>query len=87
MDSQPAIHIIRNEQHSPRAKHIDIREFFIREKLASGEIVLEYCPTEKNLSDIFTKSLAKPRFQMLRQLAGFQNASGDRRHFDDPDHQ
>jgi hypothetical protein len=78
MDSQPAIHIIRNEQHSPKAKHIDIREFFIREKLASGEVVLEYCTTELNLADIFTKSLAKPRFQMLRDLAGFHDASANR---------
>ena len=46
-------------------KHIDGQHHFIREKLESDEINLEYCPTEDMLADVLTKALAKDRHQRL----------------------
>ena len=46
-------------------KHIDIQYHFMREKIESGEIALEYCPTVDQLADLFTKPLPKVRFENL----------------------
>jgi hypothetical protein len=32
---------------SKRTKHIKVKYFFIKEKVDSGEIVIEHCPTEQ----------------------------------------
>jgi hypothetical protein len=34
---------------SKRTKHMDIRYFFIKDRIASGDITLEHCPTESHL--------------------------------------
>ena len=48
-----------------RTKHIDINTHFIIENVASGEIDTRYIPTEHQITDIFTKSFTKERFQFL----------------------
>lgn len=53
-----------------RSKHIDIRYHFVREKFEEGAFVLEYVSSENMIADIFTKSLAKERFDCLRSLTG-----------------
>ena len=37
-----------------RTKHIDIRYHFVLEKVAEGQVVLEYCPTKDIKADIMT---------------------------------
>jgi len=34
------------------------------------EIQLDYCPTEDQIADIFTKALPRPRFELLRAMLG-----------------
>lgn len=46
-----------------RTKHMDLRLNFIREKIDDGLITLEYCESEKNYADIFTKPLDVNKFQ------------------------
>ena len=53
-----------------RSKHIDIRYHFIRELINNGEIYLEFCKFEDQSIDIFTKPLAKERFEHLRKGLG-----------------
>ncbi|GJW77940.1 hypothetical protein Tco_0139622 [Tanacetum coccineum] len=43
-----------NVQHS-RAKHIDIRYYFIKEQVENGIVELYFVRTEYQLADIFTK--------------------------------
>ena len=52
------------------SKHIDIRYHFIRELINNGEIYLEFCKSEDQSPDIFTKPLAKERFEHLRKGLG-----------------
>ncbi|KAI5334092.1 hypothetical protein L3X38_024225 [Prunus dulcis] len=47
---------------------------FIRDALQNGEIDLLYCKTEEQLADIFTKSLARDRFEYLRKALGVISA-------------
>lgn len=70
MDNQSAIRLVKNPEFHKRTKHIDVKYHFIREKYEEKLFVLEYMPTENQIADIMTKSLAKQRFQCLREMMG-----------------
>lgn len=65
-DNQGAIKISENPTLHKRSKHIDIKFHFVREKVGTGEVKLVYIETEKQLADILTKPLLKPRVVRLR---------------------
>lgn len=67
-DNQAAICMAKNGQHHGRAKHIDIRCHFIREKVQDGIIELKYCSTDLMLADMLTKGLSSAVFQRLREM-------------------
>ncbi len=71
-DNQGCIALAKNPTHHSRTKHIDIQHHFIREKLETGEICLNYCPTEDMMADVLTKALAKDRHQALTRAMGLQ---------------
>ncbi|KAK9751100.1 hypothetical protein RND81_02G241900 [Saponaria officinalis] len=56
-------------QHS-RTKHIEIRHHFLRDNVEKWIIRLEFCKTENQWADIFTKPLARESFEMLRLEIG-----------------
>lgn len=70
VDNQGAIDFSNNAINHSRTKHIDIQHHFVREKLISNEIEIQYCATENNLADLFTKALAKPRHEELVKRLG-----------------
>ena len=51
---------------SKRTRHINIRYFFITDRIANGELSIEHCPTGKMLSDYFTKPLQGAPFREFR---------------------
>jgi len=65
IDNQGAGYMAENQVNNSRTKHIDIRYHWIRDQINFGLIELCHIPTLVNLSDIFTKALAAPRFMML----------------------
>ena len=67
-DNQGAIEIAKNPKFHNRTKHVDIAFHFIRERIASSEIQVVYCPKRDMLADIMTKGLSKERFEKLRNL-------------------
>jgi hypothetical protein len=52
--------------HQGRTKHMRIQDFYIRERVAEGDVKVVYCNTKENVADIFTKPLPKDRFESLR---------------------
>ena len=54
-DNQGTIKWALNKQRSGKMKHIDVKSFFIREKIDDHTIELQYVPTEENSADILTK--------------------------------
>ncbi|KAM1197550.1 hypothetical protein ACFX2I_009121 [Malus domestica] len=73
-DNTSAIAITRNSVFHQKTKHIDRRYHFIKDALQEGIIDLIYCPTEEQIANIFTKPLAKDRFNYLRNLLGVKSA-------------
>lgn len=51
---------------NPMSRHINIRYFFIKDRIERGEIKLKYVKTEEMVSDILTKPLQGERFRYLR---------------------
>ena len=56
-DNQRCLALARNPMFHAQTKHIEVQYHFVREKLLDGTILLEYCKTEDNLADLFTKAL------------------------------
>jgi hypothetical protein len=53
---------------SERSRHIRNRFFFIKQFLDSGEMTINYCPTELVIADILTKPLQGALFLRLRDM-------------------
>ena len=67
-DNQGCIAVSSNPGNHSRTKHIDIKNHFIREKIADGIFKMEYCSTDKMIADIFTKALARILFERMRDM-------------------
>ena len=56
-DNQGAIDLSKNPKHHNGTKHIDICHHFVRERVASKEVAVSYCPTDEMTADVLTKGL------------------------------
>jgi hypothetical protein len=53
-----------------RSKHIEIKYYFIQDKVQEGELKLEYIPTDEQTTDIMMKPLSKIKFAYFREKMG-----------------
>ena len=69
-DNQSAILLERNGRASSgrRTRRIDIRYFFVSDRVKRGELRIEYCPTEEMFADFFTKPLQGSLFRKMRAV-------------------
>ena len=51
-----------------RTKHIDIRMHFIRDYIKEGVIDVQWVATDAQRADFYTKPLAGPKFEKMRNL-------------------
>jgi hypothetical protein len=51
---------------SKRTRHINIRYYFVTDRIAQGEVSIEYCPTKEMVADFFTKPLQGAAFIAFR---------------------
>ena len=51
-----------------RTRHINIRYFFVTDRVKAEEISVKYCPTEMMLADFYTKPLQGKLFRLFRNL-------------------
>lgn len=71
-DNSSAIALSKNYVFHKRKNHIDTKFHFIRELVNNGEIVLQHCRTEDQLTDTLTKPLGKKSFDHFRKCLGMQ---------------
>ena len=69
-DNSGAYYLATNEVRNlnDRTKHINIKHYFIREKVQQEEVIIEMIPSEENVADILIKPLARPTFKKLRSM-------------------
>ena len=69
-DNQSAILLEENgmASSSRRTRHINIRYFFVKDKVDSKEITIKYCPTKEMIGDFLTKPLQGAAFRKFRNL-------------------
>jgi hypothetical protein len=60
----------KNHVFHKKTNHIDTRYHFIRELVNNKEICLEFCRSKEQVTNIFTKALARDAFQHLRSSLG-----------------
>jgi hypothetical protein len=51
-----------------RTKNINLRCFYVKDKIDSGDIVIRYCNTENKRADFFTKALQGSQFRKHRDF-------------------
>ncbi|CAM8939607.1 unnamed protein product [Rhodiola kirilowii] len=69
-DNTSAISVAKNPTHHSKMKHIEIRHHFIRDCVEKGLVSIEFCRTEDQVTDIFTKALHREPFERLRIALG-----------------
>ncbi|EPZ36131.1 hypothetical protein O9G_005796 [Rozella allomycis CSF55] len=69
-DNNGCIDLTKKTTQHGKTKHIAIKHHFVREQIKNGTIKLQRCNTENMIADIFTKALAKPSFEKLREQLG-----------------
>ena len=68
-DNQSTIRLINNNRPiSQRTKHIDIRYFFLRDRIENKDIEIIYTPSNEMISDLLTKPLPVPQFNKLKKI-------------------
>ena len=53
---------------SKRTKHINVRDFFVTDRISKGEVRVEWCPTADMVADYLTKPLQGTAFKRFRDL-------------------
>ena len=62
-DNKGAIDLMDNYTCGGRTRHIEVKQYFIRDLKEENLIRIEWLPSDMNTSDIFTKNLAGPLFE------------------------
>ena len=73
-DKKSAIKISMDPVTRQRTKHVEIHKHYIREPVHGGTIILQYCPTNEHIADIFTKIFLEDKFTYLRSLLGVSSS-------------
>ena len=68
-DNKSALAIMeKGRSTSSRTKHINVRYFFITDRVKTGEVSLKYKPTEHMVADLLTKPVQGELFRYLRGI-------------------
>eukprot|EP00253_Pinus_taeda_P005946 PITA_05946 len=71
-DNQSAIQLCKDPVQHQRRKHIELHMHFIRKLNHDHVLEVQYCSTDDQVADIFTKALTEAKFTKLRYMLGVQ---------------
>ena len=69
-DNMSAIKLENNRQGSSvkHTRHINVRYFFITDRIKKGDMRIVHCPTDMLIADFYTKPLQGKQFCIFRNL-------------------
>jgi hypothetical protein len=69
-DNRSAILLEKNGRtsSSKRTKHINVRYYFVTDRMAKGELKVQWCPTDTMVADFMTKPLQGKLFRRFRDI-------------------
>eukprot|EP00253_Pinus_taeda_P031806 PITA_31806 len=73
-DNQSAIQLCKDPVQHQRSKHIELHMHFIRKLIHDHVLEVQYCSTNHQVVDIFTKALTEVNFTKLQFMVGVQEA-------------
>jgi hypothetical protein len=65
-DNMSCVKLSKNHVFHYKSKHIEIKYYFIHDKVQKGEVILHYISTDKKIANVLTKPLSKINFAYLR---------------------
>ena len=71
-DNQRTVALVKNFIQYSRIKHINIQLYFVREKIITSEIKLQYVFTAKQMIDELTKLLFKNKFEFFKRALNLE---------------
>eukprot|EP00253_Pinus_taeda_P021981 PITA_21981 len=71
-DNQSAIQLCKDPVQHQRSKHIELHMHFISKLIHDHVLEVQYCSTDDQVADIFTKALTEAKFTKLRYMLGVQ---------------
>jgi hypothetical protein len=75
-DNQSCVKLSKNPVFHDKSKYIEIKYHYIRDMVQRKAVHMQYLPTHEQIVDIFTKSLARMKFEYLCERLGLvENAS------------
>jgi hypothetical protein len=75
-DNQSCVNLSKNPVFHDRSKHIEIKYHYIRDMVQRKTVHVQYLSTHEQIADIFTKPLAKTKFEYFHERLGLvENAS------------
>jgi hypothetical protein len=69
-DNESCIRLSEHPVFHEWSKHIEIKYYFIRDKVQEGEVKLQYIPTDEQTSDILKNPMSRIKFAYLRDKLG-----------------
>jgi hypothetical protein len=79
-DNRSCVNLSKNPMFHDRLKHIETKYHYIRDIVQRKVVHVQYLPTYEQIVDIFTKPLAKMKFEYFRERLGLvENSSLDKR--------
>ena len=69
-DNESTVRMLKNGRDSctGNSRHIDIKHFFVKDRIDKKEIEVRWCPTHLMIADYFTKPLQGKQFRLFRDL-------------------
>lgn len=72
IDNESALTVAKNPEHHGRMKHLDLRFYWLREKVADRTITVEHLPGKEMPADLLTKALPRPLLEYFRRMMGLE---------------
>eukprot|EP00253_Pinus_taeda_P020387 PITA_20387 len=71
-NNQSSIQLCKDLIQHQRSKHFELHMHFIRKFIHDHVLEVQYCSTDDQVADIFTKALTEAKFTKLRFMVGVQ---------------